>query len=231
MPQRANAGGELERNMEARVYELPLFPLNVVLFPGQSLPLHIFEPRYRVMVKKCVDNNEPFGVVLAVDEEPDSPAPVGTSARVIEVKRLPNGRMNIVTMGEERFKLHDFHEGEHGYLIGDVSDFPLDDTQPVDERVTAVVRRQLTRYLKLLADANGLKFRFDQFPESPADIALFAAIALRLPLEAKQELLAENQLAGLLQRETQILGEELKMMQIVAAAIQPPDNNHAFSRN
>lgn len=217
--------------MEARVYELPLFPLNVVLFPGQSLPLHIFEPRYRVMIKKCVDNNAPFGVVLALDEEPDAPASVGTAARVTEVKRLPDGRLNIVTLGEERFKLHDFRESQDGYLIGDVSDYPLDETQPLDAHVTATVRRQLARYLKLLADANGMKFRFDQFPEAPADIALFAAIALRLPLEAKQALLAEDQLAGLLQREAQVLAEELKMMQIVASAIQPPDDNHVFSRN
>lgn len=217
--------------MEARVYELPLFPLNVVLFPGQSLPLHIFEPRYRVMIKRCVDHNEPFGVVLALDEEPDAPASVGTSARVTEVKRLPDGRLNIVTLGEERFKLHDFRECEQGYLIGDVSDYPFDATQPANAHVTATVRRQLARYLKLLADANGMKFRFDQFPDAPADIALFAAIALRLPLEAKQKLLAEDQLAGLLNREAQVLGEELKMMQIVASAIQPPDDNHVFSRN
>jgi Lon protease-like protein len=217
--------------MEARVHELPLFPLSVVLFPGQSLPLHIFESRYRVMIKKCVDNNEPFGVVLAEGEEPDAPAPVGTSARVTEVKRLPDGRMNIVTLGEDRFRLHDFRESEHGYLIGDVSDFPLAETEPVDAALTAKVRRQLARYLKLLADANGMKFRFDPFPETPNDIALFAAIALRLPLEAKQALLAEEQLAGLLRHETQLLGEELKMLQIVASAIQPPEDNHIFSRN
>lgn len=217
--------------MEARVHELPLFPLNVVLFPGQSLPLHIFEPRYRVMIKKCVDNNQPFGMVLAMDEEPDAPASIGTSARVTEVKRLPDGRMNIVTMGEDRFKLHDFRESEQGYLIGDVSDFPLEESEPVDPAITAKVRRQLARYLKLLADANGMKFRFDQFPESPSEIALFAAIALRIPLEAKQELLAEEQLAGLLNRETIVLSEELKMMQIVASAIQPPEDNHIFSRN
>lgn len=217
--------------MEARVHELPLFPLNVVLFPGQSLPLHIFEPRYRVMIKMCVDNNQPFGIVLAMDEEPDAPASIGTSARVTEVKRLPDGRMNIVTMGEDRFKLHDFRESEQGYLIGDVSDFPLEESEPVDPAITTKVRRQLARYLKLLADANGMKFRFDQFPESPSEIALFAAIALRIPLEAKQELLAEEQLAGLLNRETIVLSEELKMMQIVASAIQPPEDNHIFSRN
>ena len=52
-------------DMQTDVMELPLFPLNVVLFPGQTLPLHIFEQRYRIMVERCIENQEPFGVVLA----------------------------------------------------------------------------------------------------------------------------------------------------------------------
>ena len=76
--------------MEAKVQALPLFPLSVVLFPRQPLPLHIFEQRYRTMVKQCVDNNEPFGVVLAY--ESDVPAEIGTTVRVTDVKRLPDGR-------------------------------------------------------------------------------------------------------------------------------------------
>lgn len=217
--------------MEAKVHELPLFPLNVVLFPGQSLPLHIFEPRYRVLIRKCVDNNEPFGVVLAQDEEPDRPFDVGTSARVTEVKKMPDGRMNIVTIGEERFRLHDWRESEHGYLIGDVTEFPFDeDDAPAPESI-ALVAKRLTRYLKHLAKANGMQFRFDQFPTGASDVALFAAIALRLPLKEKQQLLEQSRLSDLLAIESQVLGEELKMMQIVASAIRPPDDNHGFSRN
>ena len=53
--------------MRADVMELPLFPLNVVLFPGQTLPLHIFEPRYRIMIQRCIEQSQPFGVVLAQD--------------------------------------------------------------------------------------------------------------------------------------------------------------------
>ncbi len=217
--------------MEAKVHELPLFPLNVVLFPGQSLPLHIFEPRYKVLIRKCVDTNEPFGVVLAQDEEPDRPFDVGTSARVTEIKKMPDGRLNIVTLGEERFRLHDWRESEDGYLIGDVTAFPFDPEEQYTSEKTDVVSRRLTRYLKHLAKANGMKFRFDQFPTSAVDVALFAAIALRLPLEEKQRLLSQERLADLLTIESEILGEELKMLKIVASAIRPPEDSHGFSRN
>ncbi len=217
--------------MEAKVYALPLFPLNAVLFPGQTLPLHIFEPRYRIMIRRCIENDEPFGVVLARDEEPDEPHDIGTAARVTDAKRLSDGRMNILTLGEERFRLHDFRVSEHGYLIGDVAPFPfIEDTMPSDPLVQSVTR-QLARYLKLLGEANGLSFRFDQFPTQPVEVAVFTAIALRLPLEQKQLLLAQERVTDLLTLESEVLREELKMMSIVAAAIRPPEDDHIFSRN
>ncbi len=217
--------------MEAKVHELPLFPLNVVLFPGQTLPLHIFEPRYRVMIQKCVDDNEPFGVVLAQNEEPDQPFDVGTSARVTELKKMPDGRLNIITMGEERFRLHDWRVSEHGYLIGDVTAFPFDTDETTDAHLTGVVSQRLRKYLRLLAKANGMRFKFDQFPTDATEIALFAAIALRLPLDVKQQLLSQDRLSALMTMESEVLGEELKMLHIVESAIRPPDDNNGFSRN
>jgi Lon protease-like protein len=202
-----------------------------VLFPGQTLPLHIFEPRYRIMIQRCVEANEPFGVVLAVGEEPDHPAEVGTSARVTEIKRLPDGRLNILTIGEERFKLHNFRVSEDGYLIGDVSAFPFDESVAPGQDITESVAQRLSRYLKLLAAANGMQFRFDQFPTSPMDIAVFAAIALRLPLQVKQDLLAQDSLDVLLRIEADVLGEELRMLKIVSTAVRPPEDDHIFSRN
>ncbi|BCX05560.1 MAG: peptidase S16 [Candidatus Roseilinea sp.] len=217
--------------MEAKVHELPLFPLNAVLFPGQTLPLHIFEPRYRIMIRRCIENDEPFGVVLARDEEPDEPHDIGTSARVTDAKRLSDGRMNILTLGEERFRLHNFRVSEHGYLIGDVTPFPfVEDVVPADPLVNTVSQR-LARYLKLLGEANGLSFRFDQFPTQPVDVAVFTAIALRLPLEQKQFLLSQARVTDLLAIESEVLREELKIMSIVASAIRPPEDNHIFSRN
>ncbi|MFN4293490.1 MAG: LON peptidase substrate-binding domain-containing protein [Thermoflexales bacterium] len=217
--------------MEAKVHALPLFPLNVVLFPGQTLPLHIFEPRYRIMIRRCIEDDKPFGVVLARDEELDEPHNIGTSARVTDAKRLSDGRMNIMTLGEERFRLHDFRVSEHGYLIGDVTPFPfVEDAAPADPLVRAVSQR-LARYLKLLGEASGLSFRFDHFPTQPVDVAVFTAIALRLPLEQKQSLLSQARVNDLLAIESEILREELKMLSIVASAIRPPEDSHIFSRN
>ena len=76
--------------MKAEVVELPLFPLNVVLFPGQTLPLHIFEPRYRAMIQRCIENDTPFGVLLAQDDDDDGPH---TSARPRRSPRWSDCRM------------------------------------------------------------------------------------------------------------------------------------------
>src|SRR5690606_41265145 len=91
------------------LYSLPLFPLNTVLFPGMTLPLHIFEPRYRVMIKRCLKLNRPFGVVLirVGNEVGGSAVPhdIGTSAYITHAQPLDNVRINIQTLGYKRFRL------------------------------------------------------------------------------------------------------------------------------
>ena len=81
---------------------IPLFPLNVVLLPGAELPLHIFEPRYREMVRSCSDERSEFGMLLAM---PDGVARVGCTAEIVEIlKRYPDGRMDILTVGRVPFR-------------------------------------------------------------------------------------------------------------------------------
>ena len=89
--------------------EIPLFPLNVVLFPGMTLPLHIFEERYKLMINECLEEESEFGVVYGTDEQF---AEVGCAARVTEViERFPDGRMNILTKGTRRFRvIESFHD-------------------------------------------------------------------------------------------------------------------------
>jgi ATP-dependent Lon protease len=106
-------------------YRIPLFPLNVVLLPGEPLPLHIFEPRYRRMVRECLDAKSPFGMLLALK---DGVARVGCSAEILEVtKRYEDGRMDILTVGRDRFRIVELSTDEpllHGqvdYLIDDES--------------------------------------------------------------------------------------------------------------
>jgi Lon protease-like protein len=81
---------------------IPLFPLNVVLLPGAELPLHIFEPRYREMVQKCMRERSEFGMLLSM---PNGVVRVGCTAEIVEVlKRYPDGRMDIVTVGRVPFR-------------------------------------------------------------------------------------------------------------------------------
>ena len=209
--------------------ELPLFPLNVVLFPNQNLPLHIFEQRYRVMIQRCIDNKEPFGVVLAMSE--DHLADVGTAALVTDVDKLPDGRMEINTVGTQRFKIKDWVVGEDGYLIGTIVDYPFDLQEPPAQDLVDGVVRRMKRYLRLLAKTNGLSFQVDSFPEDARQLAIFTAIALQLDLEEKQELLEQENVTDLLEVEDEILTEEVKLLSVMSKVIQPPQDEFIFSRN
>jgi Lon protease-like protein len=103
-----------------RPERIPLFPLNVVLFPGASLPLHIFEPRYREMVKNCLEEKSEFGMLLSL---PKGVARVGCTAEITKVvTRYPDGRMDILTTGRAPFRVVDLFsenpllEGQVDYL-------------------------------------------------------------------------------------------------------------------
>ena len=111
-----------------RPERIPLFPLNVVLFPGEQLPLHIFEPRYRRMVRECLDAKAPFGMLLAL---PYGVVRVGCTAEILEVvKRYEDGRMDIITVGRCPFRIMDLVtedpllEGHVDYLEDDSDDSP-----------------------------------------------------------------------------------------------------------
>jgi len=110
---------------------LPLFPLNVVLLPGADLPLHIFEPRYRQMVRECLDTQSPFGMLLAL---PNGVAGIGCSAEILEVtKCYPDGRSDILTVGRSPFRVVELFNHEP-LLRGEV-DFLEDRPLPADPRL------------------------------------------------------------------------------------------------
>jgi len=89
--------------------ELPIFELPVVLLPGELMPLHIFEERYKRMIDRCLDQGEPFGIVFRDDD--GSARRIGCEARVTEVtERFDDGRLNIVVTGERPFRVLDRHE-------------------------------------------------------------------------------------------------------------------------
>jgi|SRR5436190_7095625 len=105
--------------------ELPLFPLATVLFPGGTLGLRIFEPRYLELVAACTRESSPFGVCLIVSGQEvggaATPAPIGTTARIVDFTQLPDGLLGITARGEEVFTVSSTRVGEHQLLVGDVT--------------------------------------------------------------------------------------------------------------
>jgi hypothetical protein len=139
--------------------ELPLFPLHSVLCPGVALPLHIFEERYRLMVARCMDRGEPFGVVLIREGRDTGPldgriASVGSTAIISEVNRYPDGRLDIMTVGGRRFHITAVDRDHEPYLVGEVEILgePLGDGAAARQLAHRVSRRFL-EYLDLLQPA------------------------------------------------------------------------------
>jgi len=138
------------------VIEIPLFPLRSVLCPGVALPLHIFEERYRLMISRCLEREEPFGVVLLREGREVGPlrgqvATVGTTAAIRRAETYPDGSLDILTVGEQRFRLDGVDTTSEPYLVGRVS-LLGEVTGPEPEvRVRAErVGRRFLEYLELL---------------------------------------------------------------------------------
>lgn len=190
--------------------ELPLFPLNVVLFPGGLLPLHIFEQRYREMVKYCIRNDSSFGVVMIQegDEVGESakPCKVGTAVDLIEVDRFPDGRMNIMTSGHSRFEILEVQD-EQPYLVGRVRMLDTLNAEP-DASLQEIAAETRELYIEYETLSSYLKFTWqspDENPEHPQQLAYQIGTRLRIPLNEKQELLEIASFSDLLHRENEIL--------------------------
>jgi Lon protease-like protein len=114
------------------VSELGLFPLNLVLLPGEQAPLHVFEPRYRELIGECLEDDEEFGLVLADDE---GIREIGTRAGVIEVlETFDDGRLNVVVEGRERFRLVELTEGR-SFQTAEVMDIDDDGEDPTEQEL------------------------------------------------------------------------------------------------
>jgi len=208
-------------------YPIPLFPLNTVLFPGMPLPLHIFEERYKLMINECVRDHKPFGVVLLKEGSevgaPAVPHPIGTTARIVSLERLAEGRFNIETVGEDRFKILELRE-DKPYLWGMVENFPM--SEPDSPSVTGLATRLrpwVTQYMTLLAQAAETPFDAHRLPAEPLALAYLAAIVLQTPMVSKQNLLTLPRLSDLLERERQIYRNEIVILKTLLQSIPPED--------
>jgi uncharacterized protein len=204
------------------VIELPLFPLNTVLFPGQMLPLHIFEDRYRLMIRRCLAEDLPFGVVLIkrgaeVGAEAE-PHEVGTIARILKSSHQSDGTIDIITVGQERFCI-DRLIHDQPYLRGEVKTLPMRESVAPDALVNLAdrVRDSVTRYIKLIAEAAGLQIQVDAMPDAPQQLGYLAGVAMQIDNREKQEILAESSLQEVLAREIQLLNRENALLRWMIA--------------
>ncbi|MGH3077704.1 MAG: LON peptidase substrate-binding domain-containing protein [Gaiellaceae bacterium] len=161
--------------------ELGLFPLPLVLFPEEQVPLHVFEERYQELIGECLEDDREFGLVYADD---DGIREVGTRAGVVSVlERFDDGRMNVVVEGRERFRLLGLTSGR-SFQTGDVAEV-LDDDDPPDADAVA---RALELFERLRAAT-----RSDVDVPSAETERLSFVLAGRVELapDVKLELLAE----------------------------------------
>ncbi|OUC12793.1 MAG: ATP-dependent protease [Alkalinema sp. CACIAM 70d] len=192
------------------VRELPLFPLpGLVLFPGRPLPLHIFEFRYRIMMNTILETDRQFGVLMW-DQVKGEPALVGCCAEIVQFYRLPDDRMEILTLGQQRFRVLDYVR-EKPYRIGLVEwleDEPTQqDLRPLTQEVDQLLRDVVRLSGKLTGETMDLP---DDLPTTPIELSYWVASNLRGVPEEQQGLLEIQNTAARLEREIEILASTRK---------------------
>jgi Lon protease-like protein len=194
---------------------LPLFPLELVLLPGTPLPLHIFEPRYKEMIRECISAEAPFGVVRAFEE---GIAEVGCTAEIITVtKEYPDGRMDLICEGRKRFEVIEVNR-DRSFLQAEVLIVPDDpEAAAQEERVKAV---QL--HLEILSLAGAVQ---DLSAADQNQLSFYLAGSLPLDLDFKQKLLAMRSEAQRIQAVAAYLETILPQLKRAARARQTAGGN------
>lgn len=203
---------------------IPIFPLPLVLFPGQIKQLKIFEPRYREMLSDCLEDDAPFGIVLAKMTSSGDPEPlphrIGTLAHIAQVDPMPDDSFHIQIYGGERFSIQEFVD-EAPYLQANIESHPLLQTEgrQADE-LQQQVRLLLREYLDALTKASGMRFNVHTVPSGPLQLAHLAAVVLQTNNEQKQALLASTHLPALFMQEISLLNSELDLMAWINSTIK-----------
>ncbi|HUF54813.1 MAG TPA: LON peptidase substrate-binding domain-containing protein [Dehalococcoidia bacterium] len=202
--------------------ELPLFPLNTVLFPGNTIPLHIFEDRYKLMIGECIAARRPFGVVLIRrGQEAGSPVAepfeVGTTARVVDAETLDDGKLNITCLGLQRFRVLGIRRREP-YLVGDIEMLegePLskEDADREIAELDAQARNLFAEYVRLNLTLTHQWARIIEMPDDSGALADFIGHRLAVDLQAKQRLLEEASPRHRLKTEVSILAESIRLLE------------------
>jgi Lon protease-like protein len=194
---------------------LALFPLNTVLFPHMPAGLHIFEERYREMIRDCQEQGTSFGVIgiregLEVGRAA-FPFSVGTLVQIHELEALDDGRFNLVVAGASRFRVESLSLNR-SYLVGSIR--YLEDTRGDEASIPDLARRATSAFneyraaLRNLADETGDTEEFEALPDDPELLSYLIAASLHVEVNRRQELLEEDSVSGRLRKGLQVLRRE-----------------------
>ncbi len=208
---------------------LPLFPLGAVLYPGMLLPLHIFEDRYRQLVRDLIDGPQPrrFGVIAirkgretGVDGV-HSLYEVGCTATLRRVEEYPDGRFDLVTVGTQRFRLLALDQ-TRPYLQGEIeilADEAFDQAEA--EPLARAVQVAFRAYVDALTEEGGAVVKIDDLPDEPTLLSFLVAAAMVIDLPERQRLLAEPDTVHRLGAQRSLLAREIAMLRATTSRPVP----------
>jgi Lon protease-like protein len=219
---------------------LPLFPLGTVLFPGLVLPLHVFEERYRELVRDLLELPEEqrqFGVIaIREGHEVGSDGTkalydVGCTAQVRQLESYPDGRYDLVTVGTRLFRLHELRT-DRSYFTGEVEwlDDALGDAAEA-QVLDAAVRVAFADYLTALGEASNQQIQAPDLPDDPLVMSHLVAATVLLDLPDRQDLLEQPDGRTRLRRELSVLRRETGFLRTLTAAPAPELSRSPVSLN
>ena len=173
---------------------LPLFPLNTVLFPGGTIPLQVFEPRYLRLIDDCLNSDSKFGVVLIKEGKevggPSVPMSIGTIAKITSVKNLPNNRLLVTSIGTDRFNILEILKDDP-YMVASVDVQNEQTNEEIEDQTLKEATRLTGEYLQTLLAMQGgwIKNPSSSLPEKPLDLSFFMAQLIQQPASDQQKML------------------------------------------
>jgi Lon protease-like protein len=218
---------------------LPLFPLGAVLYPGMVLPLHIFEERYRRLIRDLLDGAEPrrFGVIAirkgretGIDGV-HSLYEIGCTAVLRRVEQRDDGRYDIVTVGTQRFRLLGL-DHTRPYLRGEVEMLTEEPADPaVAGAAVRVIQAAFREYLDALTEWGGATVRLEELPDEPELLSFIVAATVVIDLPERQAMLAEPDTLRRLAMQRALLSRETAMLRTTTSRPAPDLRNTPYSPN
>ena len=204
---------------------IPLFPLGTVLLPGVPLPLQVFEPRYRALMRDLTSQPQPWSFgVIAIREGHEVGADavrslydVGCVAVIRQLEELPDGRYALITVGSRRFRIRSFDESR-SYLQAEVDLLDEPSSSDVPDELGATVRERFLDYCGAL----GATAAAVTLPDDISQLSYLVAAALAVPLAERQALLESADTTERLRTEGELLSRELALMRTGTMPIARP---------